>query len=308
MPDPTVAYFRGKFVPLDQATVSVRCKALNYGLGVFEGIRGYWNASHNQLYVFRLREHFERLRKSCLICRLPLSHTVDELIEITCELLRRNEHREDVYVRPLVYVATELLAPALPTDPAEVDTTLWTLPLRNYFHGQALTAHVTSWRRVSDNMIPARAKPTGAYLNSALARAEAHEAKCDEAIFLTNDGYVSEGSAEHLFLVLDGKLVTSTAQDDNLDGITRRTILEIAAKELGIETVARRVSRTELYIADEAFFCGTGAEVVPVVSIDHRAVGNGEQGPVTTAICELYRRVVHNEVPKYSAWCHPVYK
>lgn len=307
MPEPKVAYCRGEFRPVEECSVGIRSKALNYGLGVFEGIRGYWSASGNQVYVFRMAEHYRRLKQSARICRLPFALSVEELGEITRELLRRNEHREDVYIRPIAYLDVDSLAPTLPEGPGEVDVAIWTMPLTDYLNGDGVTAIVSSWRRVGDNMIPARAKPTAAYLNSALARAEARDAGVDEAIFLTADGYVSEGSAEHLFLVLDGKLVTSTTQDDNLDGITRRTILQIAAEELGFETEVRRVSRTELYIADEAFFVGTGAQVTPVVEIDRRKINGGTEGPMTRAVRDLYFRVVRNEVPRYSAWCCPVY-
>ena len=307
MPEPKVAYCRGAFRPVQECSVNIRSKALNYGLGVFEGIRGYWSESGNQVYVFRMAEHYRRLQQSARICRLPIPLSVEELGEITCELLRRNQHREDVYIRPIAYLDVDGLAPTLPEGPGGVDLAIWTMPLTDYLNGDGVTAIVSSWRRVGDNMIPARAKPTAAYLNSALARAEARDAGVDEAIFLTADGYVSEGSAEHLFLVLDGKLVTSTTQDDNLDGITRRTILQIVAEELGFATEVRRVSRTELYIADEAFFVGTGAQVTPVVEIDRRRINGGAEGPMTRAVRDLYFRVVRNEVERYSAWCCPVY-
>ncbi len=156
-------------------------------------------------------------------------------------------------------------------------------------------------------MIPARSKPTAAYLNSALARFDAQANGFDEAIFLTQDGYVSEGSAEHLFLVRDGRLVTPTSQEDNLDGITRRTLAELARAELGLPVEERRVSRTELYIAEEAFFCGTGAEVAPLIAVDRRKIGDGKAGPITAKLSELYRRVGRAEEPKYAHWCTPVY-
>ena len=307
MPEPEFAYFNGDFRPLEDAKVSVRAKALNYGLGVFEGIRGYWNEGQEQLLLFRLREHYVRLSRSCRICRLPLKHSIEEMMELTCELCRRNGHREDVYVRPLYYVSSELLSPTLPTDPEDTEFTLWTLPLAHYLEAEGVRAIVTSWRRVADNMIPARAKPTAAYLNSALARAEARDAGAEEAIFLTNDGYVSEGSAEHLFLFIDGELVTPTCQDDNLDGITRRTILELAEKELGLPARVRRVSRTELYIAQEAFFVGTGAQVVPIIEIDHRHVGSGRAGPITAHVRDAYNGIVRGDTPGYDHWRHPVY-
>jgi len=306
MAEGTIAYYRGDFCPIEDATVNIRAKALNYGLGCFEGIRAYWCPDEEQLYVFRCREHYVRLRHSCRILGLRIEVDPDKLVEITLELLRRNGHREDTYVRPIAFCASQKLSPIL--VPQDNELAIYTLPLNDYLDtSKGITACVSSWRRLSDNTIPARAKPTAAYLNSALARDEAMANGFDEAIMLTGDGYVSEASAEHLFLVIDGRLVTPTTQDDNLDGITRRTILEIAPAELGIAVEVRRVSRTEPYTADEAFLCGTGAQVTPLVSIDRRPVGDGAVGPVTRKLQELYLRVVKNKIAKYSDWCTPAY-
>lgn len=307
MPEATVAYFKGAFRPIDEAKVSIRTKAFNYGLGCFEGIRAYWNAEKGQLYVFRIYDHYRRMHESCRIIKLPMTESVDHLVETTLELIRRNNHREDVYIRPIFYNGSEKLSPTLTTTDNEF--AMYTLPMGKYFSSpKGLTACVSSWRRVSDNMIPARSKPTAAYLNSALARFEAQANGYDEAIFLTNDGAVSEGSAEHIFIVRNGRLVTPTSQEDNLDGITRRTIMEIARSELGFDVEERRVSRTELYVADEAFVCGTGVELTPLVEIDRRTVGNGDCGPMTKKLMEYYHSVVHAEVPKYAGWCTPVFK
>ena len=305
MADATTAFFNGEFCPVADANINIRSKALNYGLGCFEGIRAYWTAEANQLFVFRVRDHFERLNQSCRILRLPLAYGVDKLVDLTLELLRRNEHREDVYIRPLVYSGSEKLAPILSDEPCAF--AMYTLPLQQYLDTtKGITACVSSWRRVGDNVIPARAKPTAAYMNSALARYEARTNGFDEAIFLTHDGFVSEGSAEHIFLVRGGKLVTPTNQEDNLDGVTRRTIADIAP-ELGLSVVERRISRTELYVAEEAFLCGTGAEIVPLVSIDRRPIGSGKVGPITQRVQALYFKVVHAQAPKFADWCMPVY-
>jgi len=301
-----VAYFRGGFVPLSEAKVSIRAKALNYGLGCFEGIRGYWNTARQQLYIFRMEDHYIRLHNSCRILRIQLPLSVEELCVVTKELIRRNGHREDVYIRPLAYIASELLSPTL--IPEDNELAIYTMPLADYLDtSNGITACVTSWTRLRDNMIPVRAKPTAAYLNSALARAEARERGCDEAIFLNANGFVSEGSAEHVFLVMNGDLVTPSTEDDNLRGITRATIAEIAA-ELNRRVIFRHVNRSELYIADEVFFCGTGAQITPVVKIDGRPVGNGRVGPVTSELQALYARVVRAEHPKYAHWCAPVYE
>lgn len=306
MPEPTLAYFQGNFRPFDQAKISIRSKALQYGLGCFEGIRAYWNRDDEQLYIFRAVEHFERLHESCRILHLPLKESVKDLVAITVELLRRNNHREDTYIRPIFFNNSETLAPALTEDNNEL--AIYTLQLQDYFDTtKGLTACISSWRRVGDNMIPARAKPTAAYLNSALARFEAKSNGYDEAIFLTHDGYVSEGSAEHLFIIRGGKLVTPTSQEDNLDGITRRTLAELARDVLHFPVEERRISRTELYVAEEAFLCGTGAQVTPLTAIDRRVIGDGKCGPMTRRLMDLYSRVVRGKEPKYARWCTPVY-
>ena len=308
MPEPTVAFLRDDFCPLSEANVSVRSKGLNYGLGCFEGIRAYWSESDSQLYIFRVEEHYVRLTQSCRILGLNLPFGVERLVEITDELCRRNEHRgEDIYIRPIVFENSETLSPVISADNSVL--AMYTLLLNDYLDtSKGVTACVSSWRRVSDNTIPARAKPTAAYLNSALARAEARANGFDEAIFLTNDGCVSEASAEHLFLVRDGVLVTPTSQEDNLDGITRRTICEIAPAEMGRQVETRRVSRTELYVADEAFLCGTGAQIAPLTNIDGRPVGTGSVGPITKELQELYFKIVRNRMPKYAHWRHGVYR
>ena len=303
MSERQVAYFDGAFVPLSEANVSIQCKALNYGLGCFEGIRAYWREEDERLLVFRLEDHYDRMLKSCRILRLDAGLTVAEMMGITDELCRRNGYACDTYLRPLVFDNSLELSPVI--VPQRNMFALYGLPLRDYLDtSKGIRVCVSSWRRVSDNMLPARAKPTAAYLNSALARGEAQANGFAEAICLTNDGYVSEGSAEHVFLLRDGEFVTPTSQDDNLDGITRRTIIELAREELGWKVTERRVARTELYVADEVFFCGTGAEVTPVVEIDHRTVGDGEMGPLTRELQELFFRVVKGGVEKYAHWCH----
>ena len=306
MPEATVAFFKGDFVPLAEARVSICAKALNYGLGCFEGIRGYWNSNGSQLYLFRAKDHYQRLKDSSHILQMQLVYSVEEMVEITVDLCRRNGHREDAYVRPIVYNDSEQLSPIMTREDNQF--AIYTFPLRDYLDTKGVTACVSSWWRVSDNMIPPRAKPTGAYLNSALARGEAKANGFDEAILLSRDGYVTEASAEHIFLIRDGKLITPTVQSDNLEGITRRTIVEIARAELGREVIERNVPRTELYVADEAFLCGTGAEITPVVEIDRRKVADGNVGSITRELQELFFKVVRSDIAKYSHWCLPVYK
>src|SRR6266566_490061 len=269
-PDSAFAFLDGEFISVRDAKVSVLTHAFNYGTGVFEGIRAYWNAEDEQLYALHLKEHYLRLHRSCRIMRIGLPYTADDLVGITLELLRRCNYREDAYVRPIAY-------------------------------------NVSSWRRVDDNAIPARAKITGSYVNAALAKTEAQEAGFDEAIVLTQDGHVSEGSAENLFLVRDGTLITPPGTDNILEGITRACVLRIAADN-GIPTAIRQVDRTELYVADEVFLCGTGAQISPVTSIDHRAIGNGQRGPITMKVSEIYFDAVRGKASQYRAWVMPVYK
>jgi len=307
MPDkPEYAFFRGAFVPIGEARLSIMAHVVNYGTGCFEGIRAYWNADDGQLYVFRLPDHYARLLRSCRILRIDLPYDVEELGEITAELLRKEEYREDVYIRPLAYKGSEGIGVRLHdlTD----EFSLFALPFGKYIPQQdGASVCVSSWRRVSDDAIPARAKVTGAYINSALSKTEAHLSGFDEAIVLTADGHVSEGSAENLFLVRDGQLVTPPVTDDILEGITRATLMELAREELGISTVERRIDRTELYTANEAFFCGTGVELTPIAEIDRRPVGDGGVGPIAGRLRDLYLSVVRGQVPKYRQWCTPVY-
>jgi branched-chain amino acid aminotransferase len=300
------AFFQGRFVPISEAKISVRTHAFNYGTGVFEGIRGYWNAAEEQLYLFRMREHYERLRLSCRMLRIELRYSVDELCDITTELVARNGYREDVYVRPLAYKSQEVIGVRL--HDLEDDLCIYTAPFGPYLEiEKGIRVCVSSWRRIADTMIPPQAKVTGLYVNSALAKTEANEAGFDEAIMLTQEGTVSEGSAENIFLVKDGVLITPAPSEHILIGITRATIIEIAREELGIPTIERHIGRAELYLADECFLCGTGAQISPVVEIDRRPVGNGEIGPVTRRLQELYFDIVRGRNPKYAHWCRAVY-
>ena len=300
------AYFNKQFVPLSEAKVSIRTNALHYGSGVFEGIRAYWNASERQLFVFRLPEHYERMVNNCKVLKLKLDHDVKELCTVTVDLLRRNHPEEDTYIRPIAYVSSEGLGPKL--IGYETGFAIYTIPLGEYIDTSVgIKVGFSSWRRISDNSIPARCKVTGGYVNSALARTEAIEQGFDEALFLTQDGYLSEGSAENIFLVRNGTLITPDRSQDILEGITRDTLLILCREELGLTVIERQVGRTETYVADEVFFCGTGAQVSPVIEVDRRPVGSGKIGPVTARIQQLYFEVVKGNHAKYRRWCTPVY-
>lgn len=301
------AFFNGEIVPIEQAKVSVMTHALNYGTGCFEGIRAYWNDADGELYVFQLRAHYERLLRSCKVLQIKLPWSADELCETTLELLRREGFQSDVYIRPLAYKSFEGIGVRL-HDISDAFT-IWALPFGKYIEkNEGLRVGTSSWRRVDDNAIPARLKATGSYVNSALAKSEAMQNGFDEAIVLTQDGHVSEGSAENIFIVRNGVLHTPGLTDNILEGITRAVVKELATVELGLTVVERSIDRTELYAADEMFFCGTGVEVTPVVEIDHRAIGDGTIGPIFSRIKDLYHAATHGNDPKRRAWCTPVFE
>jgi branched-chain amino acid aminotransferase len=301
----SIVYFNGQFRPDSEATLSVRSRALNYGLGCFAGIRGYRTDDGGQLNVFRLDRHVRRLELSARILRLRLPGTCEEVARLIVELLRRNEMRADAYVRPLVYANSNELSPVL--DPDTSGVAIYCVPLGRYLSTEPVDVCVSSWRRVRETAIPARAKPTAAYLNSALARREATERGFAEAILLTEEGTVSEGSAEHVFIVRDGGLVSPPSTADNLDGITRQSLITLAAEDLAIPFVERHIGRTELYVADEMFLCGTGAEITAVRSVDGRLVGDGKLGPVTRRLSERFEAIVRGRVPSRSEWLTPVW-
>jgi branched-chain amino acid aminotransferase len=301
-----VVFLNGEYIPADQAKVGIMTHALAYGTGCFEGIRGYWNADREEVYIFRPREHFERLHRSCRITSIEMPHSVDELVEIARELVRRNKLRENCYFRPFAYKADETIGVRLHdlTD----HFTMYACPMGDYVATTGLTCGVSTWRRVDDNMIPARAKISGAYMNSAFAKTEAHSNGYDEAIMLTSEGHVSEGSAENIFLVMGNELITPAPSENILVGITRETVMQLALRELGRNTRERVIDRTELYVADEIILVGTGAQIAPVVEVDHRRIGTGEIGPVACELQRIYGDVVRGRRPEYLDWCVGAYR
>ena len=300
------AYFRKQFVPLEDAKIGIMTHAFNYGTGVFEGIRGNWNAEEGQMYLFRVRDHFERFVRSCHILKIGLPYTVDEYCAMTTKLVEMCGFQEDIYVRPLGYKSSEAVGVRLHN--LEDDFLLFVTPFGPYLDVEAgIRCCTSSWRRIDDNMIPARAKVTGLYVNSALAKTEAMENGYDEAIMLNQDGHVSEGSGENIFIVWKNTLITPPASDNILVGITRESVITLAREELGVETVERSIDRSELYIADECFMTGTAAHVSPVLEVDHRSVGNGKIGPVTAKLQKLYFDLIRGKLAKRREWCTPAY-
>ncbi|MBI2597213.1 branched-chain amino acid transaminase [Candidatus Daviesbacteria bacterium] len=287
------AFFQEKIVRVEDAKISIMTNALQYGTGIFAGIRGYYNENNGKpfLSVFRIEDHYTRFLNSLKIIGVSLGYNKEQLIDITLNLLKKNNPHKDTYVRPLAYAGSVNLSPNLTRD-NKFDLAIYTIPLGDYLPtNKGLSAKVSSFRRISDNAIPARAKISGAYINSALARKEAADAGFDEAIFLTEDGHVAEGSAENIFIVRNGILITPPVSDEVLEGVTRRTVMEIA-KEEDIPVLERSIDRSEIYIADEAFFCGTGVQVVWINNVDGRQLGNGKRGLITAKIQDKYFGIV----------------
>lgn len=300
------AYFEGKIVPIHEAKINIMTHTFNYGTGVFEGIRGYWNAKEEQLYIFRMKEHYDRMFRNFNLFKIDLPLTVEDVCDITIELARKNNFRQDMYIRPIGYKSSFEIGPRM--HDLDNEFAIFNIPLGDYVNTtDGLNVMVSSWRRVPDNSIPARTKATGIYINSALAKTEAKESGFDEAIMLTQDGFVSEGSAMNLFMVRDGELITSPVTADILEGITRASIIQIAKDQMSLETTVRPINRTELYVADELFFCGTGAQVAPVTLVDRRPVGSGAPGELTTKLQALYFSIVQSKLSDYSDWLTPAY-
>jgi branched-chain amino acid aminotransferase len=300
------AFFRGEIVPLRDARISVMTHAFNYGTAVFEGIRAYWNAEQSQLWALDLIPHYERLRASARLLMMDVPYTAEQLAGRTVEILRRDELREDVYVRPIIYKSSETIGVRLHN--LDADIVIFGVPFGQYIDTEGgIRAQVSTWRRTDDNAIPARGKITGAYVNGALAKSEAQLNGYDEAIVLTQDGHVSEGSAENLFIVKGGKLITPPVTDNILEGITRRRLMAVARERLEVPVEERQIDRTELYNADEVFLCGTGAQLSPVVEIDRRAIAGGRPGPITRQLHDIYFDSVRGRVDTYRDWLTPVY-
>lgn len=300
------AYFEGAIRPIEEAKVSVMTHAFNYGTGWFGGLRGYWNAEQEQLYVFRIRDHYRRFLDSGKILMAALDLNAEDLTVITLDLLRRENYHEDCYIRPIGYKADALIGVRLHNLRDQV--TIFSTPFGRYIENEeGAEVCVSSWRRVDDTALPPRGKISGSYVNSALIKSEAVLNGFAEAIVLNQDGHVAEGSAENFFLLRGDTLITPPVYANVLEGITRRSIIELAQRELGLTVVEREIDRSEIYIADEAFFCGTGVQVVAIAGVDHRPIGSGRIGPICDRLRDLYFRVVRGQEPKYVYWLTPVY-
>lgn len=299
-----VAYLEGKFVPLLEAKISIMTHAFLYGSGVFEGIRGYYNQEQDDIYILRLIDHYTRMKNNGRILVIEMEQTAEQLADLTVEVVRRSRYKQDVYIRPMVYKSAQRIGLRWDKDHAFL---VFAVPIGSYLTKERpLNLMTSSWRRIQDNAIPARGKISGSYVNVSLAAHEARENGYDEGILLNEDGSVSEAAGMNIFIVRNGKLVTTPVYDNVLEGITRSIVFEIA-KEQNVVCEERTINRSELYTSDEVFLCGTGAEISGVGSIDRRKIGNGEVGSITKRIQDVYFEAVRGNLPQYKRWLTPVY-
>jgi branched-chain amino acid aminotransferase len=305
--NPRYAFFKGRVVPYSDAKIGVLTHALNYGTAVFGGLRGYWNDDEKQLFVFRPADHFKRFLQSAKLLNMELPYSADDLTRSVVDLLRAENHREDCYIRPLGYYSDETIGVRIHN--LHGDVSIVALPFGHYNTNEdGMHVTVSSWRRVDDNVIPARGKIAGAYVNSAFAKTDAQRAGFDEVIVLNQDGHISEGSAANFFLIRNGVFATPPITDNVLEGITRRTIIQLLRDELRVEVQERQIDRTELYLADEAFFCGTGVQISAITRADFRDIGSGKMGDATSRLRNLFFDIVRGRIAKYRNWCHPVFE
>ncbi len=304
---PKYAYFKGNIVPYSDAKVGVLTHALNYGTAAFGGVRAYWNDQDHQLFIFRAAEHYKRFLNSAKLLCMQLDHSPESLTRLTVDLLRAEDYRQDVYIRPLAYKSDEIIGVKL--HGLHDDLSICAIPFDKYMDDDT-NAHVTisSWRRVDDNIIPARGKIAGAYANSAFIKTDAVRAGFDEALVLTQEGHISEGSAMNFFMVRDGLLITPPVTENILEGITRRSVIELARQELNLMVLERPVDRTEVYLCDELFLTGTAAQITAVTRVDYRPIGNGKMGPISAQLYRLYQDILRGKVAKYMHWLTPVYE
>jgi branched-chain amino acid aminotransferase len=303
---PSYAFFQNKLIPLEEAKIGIMTHAFHYGNAIFEGIRANWNAEKKQTYIFRMKEHYQRLFNGCKVLKINVAYSMEELCNKTVELVAKCNFQEDLYIRPMAYSSTQALGVRL--HDLEHDFFMFAFPWGRYLDVDKARCCVSSWHRPEDNVIPPGIKASGVYINNALAKSEVVGNGYDEAIVMAPDGHVSEGSGENIFLVIGGKLVTPAVYNNILIGITRNSVIELAKNELGIDTVERSISRSELYTADECFLTGTAAHLTPVYEIDRRTIADGEIGPITAKLQDIYAKVIRGNHPKYMHWCTPVYK
>ena len=302
--DDLICYFEGQFVPMRDARVSIMTHAFMYGTAIFEGIRAYWNEEQETLYGLFLPEHMERLRRNAGILLMEDLPGTDELVRLIVETAGRNGLREDLYIRPSFYKSTRAIGVRL--HHLEHELYIIVVPFGNYIDTEkGVRLMSSSWRRNADEALPARGKIVGGYVNMAFQKSEAELNGYDEALVLTMSGHASEASAANMFIVRNGRLLTPPVSDDILEGVTRGAMLELAAS-LGIPVEIRSIDRSEIYIADEMFLCGTGVQISPVIELDHRPVGSGAVGPITKRMREAYFGAVRGRTPAFRHWVTPI--
>jgi len=304
---PEWAWIDGRFVPWEECRIHVRTSAVAVAATVFEGVRAYWNAAHEQLYAFELDRHLRRLRESMAIMRMRSSLPAD-FAETCLELLARNGFREDVHFVPSAYVG--LPEGNMPMAPSAEEglfvTAVARPPSKMLETGKSVC--VSSWRRISDAVMPPRVKATGNYQNSRLALLDAQADGYDDAVLLNGNGTVAEAAGSCLMMVRRGEVCTPPVTAGILESITRAVLIELFEEKLGRRVIEREIDRTELYVAEEVFLCGSGQEVVPVVAVDRRRIGDGRKGPLTGAIQDAYFRVARGQDNTHPEWRTPVYR
>ena len=304
---PRFAYFNDAIVPYAEAKLGVLTHAFNYGTSALSGIRGYWNNDEGQLFLFRPLDHLRRLVASAKLLGMECPFSPEELLDRVLQVLRAEQLTEDCYIRSVVYYADESLGVRLhDLTPA---VTMYVLPYGHY--GKTETGvHVTvsSWHRLDDSTIPFRARIAAAFVNVAFARTQAQRAGFDEPVMLDSSGLISESPLANLFIVRNGVFITPTAHDPILESVTRRTALSLIRDDLGMTVIERPIERSEIYLSDEAFLCGTGIQISAVTWADHIPVGSGSPGPLTTKVRELYFSAARRKLSRWSDWCVPVYE
>jgi branched-chain amino acid aminotransferase len=300
------AFFNSNIVRIEDANISIKSCVIHYGTGIFEGIRSYWNDEEKKSYIFRVDEHYERMKKNAKIIAMEIPYTSEELKNYTIELIKKEDFKEDIYIRPLAYYASENILEKL--NSKEYGFFIYCFPMQAILNlDEGLKVCVSSWTRVNDNMIAPRGKITGSYVNISLVNYEAKQSGYDDGIILTADGHVSEGGGQNVVIIRGNKFIAPPVSDDILEGITLDSLIRIIEEnDLGLEVERRSIDRTELYICDEALYCGTGAQVTPIISIDNRNVGDGKVGKYTRSLQDIFFDVVRGRNNKYKHWCTSV--
>lgn len=305
--DKSYVFYNGKILPEEDVTISVRSRAFNYGLGVFEGIRAYWNEEKEDLYAFKMLEHYERFIESCKCMNIRMDYTKEELADFTIELLKKQGYKCSTYIRPIAYKDDRNVGVSIVN--CENDSlVIYLQKMDKYMEQEEFRVGVSSFTRIADNMLPPRTKATAGYVNSALANLEAVRAGFDEAVILNRHGNVCEGPGENIFIIKNNTLITPPVSDDILEGVTRKIVMELAENKLGMRVVERSIARTELYNAAEVFFSGTAMEVAPVVEVDHRRVGSGKSGEITLKLQAIFKDLIAGKMEEYRDSLRPVYK